>query len=121
MEDTEDNLLQLVRTYDLKSLKNKQQISALWNVVTQTFNKATGENYTKKQLQKRLSYINYKEKRKELEADQEEETPIQLQEQIERSLKAKKIADEIESSVENVIAERLKIQEQILELNKSSH
>lgn len=119
MEDTEENLLQLVQTYDLKRLKNKQEISALWNVVTQVFNKATdGENSTKKQLQKRLSYITYKEKTKEsADPAEEEETPIKLQEQIERSLKASQIADQIEESVEKIISERLKIQAQIKALN----
>ena len=47
MEDNEQCLLDLVRTYKVKSIKNRQENSAMWDVLTETYNKATGENYTK--------------------------------------------------------------------------
>ena len=61
MEDSEQCLLDLFRTYKVKSIKNKQENSAMWDILTETYNNATDRNYTKKQLQKRISYISTNE------------------------------------------------------------
>lgn len=116
MEDNEENLLDLVRTFDVKSVKNKQHNSALWDVITDTFNKATNENYTKKQLQKRLAYVKYKDKNKESEIELDSE-PLNLKDQIQRAQRAKKLADEICTSADNVMKERLKIEARVNEMN----
>ena len=82
MEDSEQCLLDLFRTYKVKSIKNKQENSAMWDILTETYNNATDRNYTKKQLQKRISYISFKEKKKDqltianFKFDMEEDEPI---------------------------------------------
>jgi hypothetical protein len=41
-EEYEDCLVELVRTYDLKGIRNKQENSAMWDIITHAYNKATG-------------------------------------------------------------------------------
>ena len=111
MEDTEQCLLlDLVRTYGLRQIKNKQESSALWDVLTETFNTSTGENYTKKQLQKRTAYASYKGKKHGQVNQVDIHEPIDFETQVKRAKKAKALADEICQSAEETQQKRLKIE-----------
>ena len=118
MEDSEQCLLDLVRTYKVKSIKNRQDNSAMWDVLTETYNKATCENYTKKQLQKRISYMSFKDKKKDqmntaaIKLDMDEE-PIDAKDLVKRADNAKMLADEIYKNVEETIQKRMAVESKI--------
>ena len=74
MEDREDTcftsdedsiLVDMVRIHNVRNIKNRLELSAVWDSITEAYNKATGRNYAKKQLQKRLTNITYKNKKLE--------------------------------------------------------
>ena len=74
MEDREDTcftsdedsiLVDMVRLHNVRNIKNRLELSAVWDSITEAYNKATGRNYAKKQLQKRLTNITYKNKKLE--------------------------------------------------------
>ena len=74
MEDKEEScfttdedaiLVDMVRIHNVRSIKNRLELSAVWDSITEAYNKATGRNYAKKQLQKRLTNITYKNKKQE--------------------------------------------------------
>lgn len=71
--DEDAVLLDMARTYNVKHIKNRLELSAIWDSVTEAFNKATGRHFAKKQLQKRLTNISYKQKKQE-EKQQRENT-----------------------------------------------
>ena len=56
-------LINMVRAYNIKSIKNRFELSQVWDTLTTAYNKSTNQNYTKKQLQKRTSNIEYKHKK----------------------------------------------------------
>ena len=56
-------LINMVRAYNIKSIKNRFELSQVWDTLTSAYNKSTNQNYTKKQLQKRTSNIEYKHKK----------------------------------------------------------
>ena len=58
-------LLNMVRAYNIKNIKNRFELSQVWDNLTDAYNKTTTQNYTKKQLQKRTSNIDYKLKKLE--------------------------------------------------------
>ena len=58
-------LLNMVRAYNIKNIKNRFELSQVWDNLTEAYNKTTSQNYTKKQLQKRTSNIDYKLKKLE--------------------------------------------------------
>ena len=58
-------LLNMVRAYNIKNIKNRFELSQVWDNLTDAYNKTTSQNYTKKQLQKRTSNIDYKLKKLE--------------------------------------------------------
>ena len=55
----------IARTFNLKNIKNRLELSAVWDSVTEAYNKATNRSYAKKQLQKRLTNISYKQRKQE--------------------------------------------------------
>ena len=63
--DEDAILMDIARAFNIKSIKNRHELSAVWDSVTESFNKSTEKNYTKKQLQKRLTNISYKQKKQE--------------------------------------------------------
>lgn len=63
--DEDAVLVDMARTFNVKNIKNRLELSAIWDSVTQAFNKATGRQFAKKQLQKRLTNISYKQKKQE--------------------------------------------------------
>ena len=58
-------LLNMVRAYNIKNIKNRFELSQVWDYLTDAYNKTTTQNYTKKQLRKRTSNIDYKLKKLE--------------------------------------------------------
>ena len=74
MDDREDTcftseedsiLVDMVRIHNVRNIKNRLELSAVWDSITEAYNKATHRNYAKKQLQKRLTNITYKNKKLE--------------------------------------------------------
>ncbi len=63
--DEDEVLLDLAKIHKVKDVKNRQELSSLWEILAETFNKSCGKNYAKKQLQKRLTNITYKQKKQE--------------------------------------------------------
>ena len=55
----------IARTFNIKNIKNRSELSAVWDSVTEAYNKATNRSYAKKQLQKRLTNISYKQRKQE--------------------------------------------------------
>ena len=55
----------IARTFNVKNIKNRLELSAVWDSVTEAYNKATNRSYAKKQLQKRLTNISYKQRKQE--------------------------------------------------------
>ena len=123
MEDSDENLTLLANLFRVKSSKNKQETSALWNSVTETFNLATRENYTKKQLQKRLAYQTYKSKqsgKEESESRPELTETLDLQSQILRAKKAEKLADDIGKNADEIAEKRRRIELKIASIHREN-
>ena len=56
-------LMDMVRTYNIKGIKNRFELSQVWDKLTIAYNKSTRQKFSKKQLQKRTSNIDYKLKK----------------------------------------------------------
>ena len=56
-------LMNMVRSYNIKGIKNRFELSQVWDKLTIAYNKTTRQKYSKKQLQKRTSNIDYKLKK----------------------------------------------------------
>ena len=56
-------LMNMVRAYNIKAIKNRFELSQVWDKLTIAYNKTTHQKYSKKQLQKRTSNIDYKLKK----------------------------------------------------------
>ena len=63
--DEDAILTDIARTFNVKNIKNRLELSAVWDSVTEAYNKATNRSYAKKQLQKRLTNISYKQRKQE--------------------------------------------------------
>jgi len=63
--DEDAILTDIARTFNVKNIKNRLELSAVWDSVTESYNKATNRSYAKKQLQKRLTNISYKQRKNE--------------------------------------------------------
>jgi len=63
--DEDAVLTDIARTFNVKNIKNRLELSAVWDSVTEAYNKATNRSYAKKQLQKRLTNISYKQRKQE--------------------------------------------------------
>ena len=63
--DEDAILTDIARTFNVKNIKNRLELSAVWDSVTEAYNKATKRSYAKKQLQKRLTNITYKQRKNE--------------------------------------------------------
>jgi len=63
--DEDAVLTDIARTFNVKNIKNRLELSAVWDSVTEAYNKATNRSYAKKQLQKRLTNISYKQRKHE--------------------------------------------------------
>ena len=63
--DEDAILVDMVRIHNVRGIKNRLELSAVWDSITEAYNKATGRSYAKKQLQKRLTNITYKNKKLE--------------------------------------------------------
>jgi hypothetical protein len=115
---SEEYLFDLVRTYNVKCILNRQENSAMWDIITETFNKATGENATKKQLQKRVAYVMYKGKKKYMDSpnspnSNSEDSSYNVNEQIRRADQARIQADKSFNQAEGVMKQRLEIEAQV--------
>ena len=63
--DEDTVLTDIARIFNVKNIKNRLELSAVWDSVTEAYNKATNRTYAKKQLQKRLTNIAYKQRKQE--------------------------------------------------------
>merc|ERR1719273_2441352 len=54
-------LLNLAKKHQVKHIRNFHKLSEIWEEIKETFNHATGQSYTKKQLQKRLANLSQKQ------------------------------------------------------------
>jgi hypothetical protein len=43
--DEDSVLVDMARTYNIKSIKNRLELSAVWDSITEAYNKATGISY----------------------------------------------------------------------------
>ena len=91
----------------------------MWDILTETFNKSTGESYTKKQLQKRIAYVSYKGKKKTEQANIADGDELDYETQVKRAKKAKNLADDICKSADETKRKRLEIErEKVLKLKE---
>ena len=56
-------LMNMVKEYNIKYIRNNHELSEVWISLTDAYNKATSQNYSKKQLQKRCHNIEFKLKK----------------------------------------------------------
>lgn len=123
--DEDAILLDMAKSFNVKNIKNRLELSAVWDSVTEAYNKATGRNYAKKQLQKRLTNITYKQKKQEeKQKDEKNEEKIgwssepknclvDLEQQKIRAEMAKEMAELKRAKAEEV---RLKKEEVLLKV-----
>ena len=124
-QDEDAILVDMVRIHNVRSIKNRLELSAVWDSITEAYNKATGRNYAKKQLQKRLTNITYKNKKQEEKqrenftpeetgwVSNENETNLDFEKQKYRAEMAREIAELKRAKVEEV---RLRKEEVLLKV-----
>ena len=56
-------LMNMVKEYNIKYIRNNHELSEVWISLTDAYNKSTSQNYSKKQLQKRCHNIEFKLKK----------------------------------------------------------
>jgi hypothetical protein len=57
-------LVELAKTYDIRSIRNIHKLAEVWDSITEEFNQRTGLELSKKQLQKRLANMSYSQRKK---------------------------------------------------------
>ena len=60
LKETDYLLIELAKAHDVRGQRNFQVVSEMWEVITAQYNAKTGSNFTKKQLQKRLTNLTYR-------------------------------------------------------------
>ena len=115
-------LMNMVRSYNIKGIKNRFELSQVWDKLTIAYNKTTRQKYSKKQLQKRTSNIDYKLKKMEdkpkLDEGRQNEVELSvpnLEQQKIRVEIAKEMAEIKRAKVEDI---RLQKEELLLEAAK---
>ena len=107
-------LLNMVRAYNIKNIKNRFELSQVWDNLTDAYNKTTTQNYTKKQLQKRTSNIDYKLKKIE-EKHKNNSSSVSSKN---TDLKSTSAAADVENHENNIISSNLDNQKLRVEIAK---